>query len=184
MTASQAAGDEPVIRRATLADAQTLVTLVESAYRGEASREGWTTEADLLDGQRTDLPAIEAALASPDTVLLVAEDPNGVVGCCQVERKGGGLAYFGTFAVRPGRQSRGLGRRLLTAAEQWARDEWACRRMEMQVIGQRAELIVWYGRRGYAPTGETRPFPYGEVRAGRPKRPALHFIVLVKELVG
>jgi ribosomal protein S18 acetylase RimI-like enzyme len=174
----------PSIRDAAPADAPVLVTLVESAYRGEGSREGWTTEADLLDGQRTDLSAVEAALRSPDTLLLVAEEGGAIIGCCQIDRKGDGLAYFGTFAVQPGLQSRGLGRSLLTAAEDRARSEWHCTRMEMQVIAQRDELIAWYLRRGYALTGATRPFPYGQERAGLPRRPDLHFVVLQKDLTG
>ncbi len=169
------------IRKATTTDAQQIVALVESAYRGDSSREGWTTEADLLDGQRTDLPAVEDALRDPDVMMLVAVDDT-LVGCCQITKRSQERAYFGTFAVRPGLQGAGLGRQLLEAAERRARTDWGCTCMEMQVIAQRDELIAWYVRRGYEATGETRPFPYGEIRAGSPKRDDLAFVVLVKPL--
>src|SRR4051794_13241714 len=53
------AGDNGAVmfREAGPADLGAIVALVESAYRGESSRAGWTTEADLLDGQRTDRAA-------------------------------------------------------------------------------------------------------------------------------
>ena len=52
----------------------------------------------------------------------------------------------------------------------------------MTVIAQRAELIAWYERRGYARTGEARPFPYGDPRFGEPRRDDLSFLVLEKPL--
>ena len=169
-------------RLATAADVEDVVRLVESAYRGEASRAGWTTEADLLDGQRTDTDAIADVVASEHARLVLATAGGELLGCCQLDRRAGGLAYFGTFAVRPGLQGGGIGSLLLTEAERQARDEWDSLVMEMTVIGQREDLIAWYMRRGYAPTGETRPFPYGQSRFGLPRRPDLHFVVLTKSL--
>ena len=110
-----------MFRTATTADAQAIVELIESAYRGSSSRAGWTTEADLLDGQRTDLTEILGALARPDvTMLLAISDKGELVGCCQLERRSPELAYFGSFAVRPGVQSQGLGGGLLAEAERQA----------------------------------------------------------------
>ena len=173
------------LREATVSDAESVVDLIESAYRGPSSREGWTTEADLLDGQRTDVDAVLAALHREGVWLLLAEAADaGLVGCCQLERRSSHTVYFGSFAVRPGLQSKGLGRRLLSAAEEHARDAWNARVVEMTVIAQRAELIAWYERRGYALTGETRPFPYDDERAGLPRRPDLHFVVMAKSLDG
>jgi len=96
-----------VFRFARSGDVPGVVALVQSAYRGESSREGWTTEADLLDGQRTDAEAISAVIARRDSVVLLAEAGGHLVGCCQLERRPGTVAYFGTFAVRPGGQGQG-----------------------------------------------------------------------------
>jgi GNAT superfamily N-acetyltransferase len=168
---------------ATDAEAPAVVALVESAYRGDASRAGWTTEADLLEGQRTDVEAVGAIRASPASQLLLARDEGGeLVACCQLERREGDVCYFGMFAVRPGRQGGGLGRAVLAEAERRAREEWAAHTMEMKVIGQRRDLIAWYIRHGYAETTETSPFPYGNPRFGQPQRDDLYFVVLRKPL--
>ncbi|MDT0321326.1 GNAT family N-acetyltransferase [Streptomyces millisiae] len=168
------------------ADVPAVVALVESAYRGDASRAGWTTEADLLDGQRTDPAGVRAVITTPGSRLLVVERADDLVACCQLERRTGpgGLvaAYFGMFAVRPGLQGGGVGRRVLAEAERRARAEWAATEMRMQVISARDELIAWYERRGYARTGELSPFPYGDERFGVPRRADLAFELLVKPL--
>jgi ribosomal protein S18 acetylase RimI-like enzyme len=169
-------------RHATTADVPAIVQLVESAYRGEPSRTGWTTEADLLDGQRTDAEAVAEMLGDPASTLLLAEEAGQLVGCCGLERRPGGEAYFGMFSVQPLRQGGGVGRQLLAEAERLARDDWAATAMVMTVIEQRAELIAWYERRGYRRTGETEPFPYGNERYGVPRRPDLVFAVLAKPL--
>ena len=122
----------------TTDDVATVVDLVESAYRGERSKVGWTTEAELLDGQRTDAEAIDAVIAAGDSKLLLASDEHGdVIACCAIERRRAGRSYFGTFAVRPGLQGGGIGKQVLAEAERVARDEWACDTIEMTVIGQR-----------------------------------------------
>jgi len=159
-----------------------IVGVVESAYRGDASREGWTTEADLLDGQRTDAEAVSAVLAAPDSVVLLAETDQILAGCCHLERRLADEVYFGMFAVRPGSQGQGWGAQILAEAERLARDDWRAASMVMTVIGQRADLIAWYERRGYRRTGEVRPFPYGDERFGVPRRPDLSFVVLAKSL--
>jgi GNAT superfamily N-acetyltransferase len=144
---------------------------------------GWTTEADLLEGQRTDAVAVAETIASPASVVLVATDEAGaLVACCQLDRHDDGKGHFGLFAVRPGLQGGGVGHHLLGYAEQYARDTFDADTMEMTVIAQRAELIAWYERRGYQQTGQTRPFPYGDERFGIPRRDDLHFVVLSKAL--
>lgn len=165
-------------------DVQDVVALVESAYRGESSKVGWTTEAHLLDGQRTDESAVRDIIGSADgRVLLAVDDASGsIVGCCQLERRGGDVAYFGMFAVVPQLQGGGAGKLLLAEAERQAKHDWGCARMEMTVIAQRADLIAWYVRRGYREMGERRPFPYGDERFGLPRRTDLEFTVLSKEL--
>jgi ribosomal protein S18 acetylase RimI-like enzyme len=166
---------------ATTADIPALVDLVESAYRGEASRAGWTTEADLLDGQRTDPESVAELIGRPDHCLLTLRDTEALLACCHV-RQDGEIAHFGMFAVNPTRQAGGLGGRLLAAAEAHTREAWNCTQMQMLVIESRAELIAWYRRKGYAETGETAPFPYGNPRFGLPKRDDLRFLRLAKAL--
>ena len=162
-------------------DVPALHALVEAAFRGDASRRGWTTEADLLDGQRTDPAALAEIVASPDSLLLIGERGGDVVACCQVKTVPGEPAYVGMVAVRPDQQGSGAGRALMAEAERPAAERGA-RRMRMTVIVQRAELIEWYERRGYTHTGETAPFPYGDERFGVPRRDDLEFVVLEKSL--
>ena len=169
-------------RFAEARDVAAIVTLVESAYRGDASRAGWTTEAELLDGQRTDVRAVESVLAAPGSAMLLAETDGQLAGSCHLDRHAGAEVYLGMFAVQPGSQGQGWGRQILAEAERVARLDWGASTMTMTVIAQRPELIAWYRRRGYLPTGETRPFPYGEERAGLPRRSDLHFVVLAKPL--
>jgi len=171
------------VRVADAGDVPAIVDLVESAYRGDASRVGWTTEADLLDGQRTDADAVGAAVGSESSVLLVVVAEDGsLLACCQLEPHDHAGCHFGMFAVRPTQQGSGVGRELLAAAEVYARDQFGSTAMQMSVIAQRAELIAWYERRGYARTGATQPFPYGDKRFGLPRRDDLHFVVLEKRL--
>ncbi|RKN33942.1 GNAT family N-acetyltransferase [Micromonospora musae] len=169
------------VRIAGLADVDALVDLVESAYRGDSSRAGWTHEADLLDGQRTDRDMVTAAVTGPDSSVLVVEEGTRLVACCQLERRDD-HAYFGMFAVAPSQQGGGLGRELLDVAERHAEQEWGAGEMRMTVITQRDELIAWYERRGYVRTGEITPFPYGDERFGLPRRRDLAFETLVKKL--
>ncbi|MER5873313.1 GNAT family N-acetyltransferase [Streptomyces sp. NPDC002044] len=168
-------------RTAVEADAEELVVLVESAYRGDASRAGWTTEADHLDGQRTDVQGVRQIIGGSDGILIVVERAGGLVACCQLEHRGD-HAYFGMFAVRPGLQGAGLGKEILAEAERRAREEWDAKEMRMTVVNVREELIAYYVRRGYRRTGELSPFPYGDERFGVPLRDDLAFELLVKSL--
>ncbi len=196
MTASPK-GCALTIRPGHPAEAAALSALVNSAYRGESSKAGWTTEADLLGGQRTDPEGLAAILrlrtdangaagqtnaTADDQVILVHTDAAGLACCVHLQRLSDHRAYLGMLTVRPVGQAQGLGRALLAAAEQWASREWGTRDMQMTVIAQRAELIAWYERRGYARTGEIRPFPYDDARFGLPKRADLYFEVLAKAL--
>jgi ribosomal protein S18 acetylase RimI-like enzyme len=172
-------------RAATQADIAAVVALTQSAYRGDQSRAGWTTEADLLDGQRTDAREVGELIANPAVKLLLAERDGQLLACCVVERLSNAHAdegYFGMFSVRPDSQGHGTGGALLIEAERLAREDWHCRAMRMTVIDCREELIAWYERRGYRRTGEHRPFPYGDPRFGIPKRGDLRFEWLVKAL--
>jgi ribosomal protein S18 acetylase RimI-like enzyme len=162
------------------ADVPEIVALVNLAYRGS---EGWTPET-LIDGQRTDAGTLRADIAAaPHARLLLHRDPGdgALLGTVWLEPEAGGGWYLGMLAVRPDLQERHLGRAILAEAEAIARSEGA-HAIRMTVINLRHALIAWYERRGYARTGETEPFPYGDERFGIPRRDDLHFIVLEKSL--
>jgi GNAT superfamily N-acetyltransferase len=168
------------VRVADAADVDSLLALVHAAYRGPSGREGWTSEADLIDGPRTTRGLLAADIADPSVTVLVAGD---LLGCASVTHTPGSeIASFGLFAVRPGTQRGGIGTMLLAAAEDHARAAGAST-MEMCVIDRRPELIDWYARRGYARTGETRPFPYGAEGVGEPVEDDFRFAVLAKDLL-
>lgn len=170
-----------VFRAARASDIDAILALVQSAYRGDASRQGWTTEADLLDGQRIDPVGIAELIAKPDSRILLAESDGDLLACAQLERLDES-GYFGMFSVRPNLQGRGVGHAVLAEAERIARDEWGCSQMRMTVISVRDELIAWYERRGYRRSGVYQPFPYGDERFGIPKRDDLRFEILLKPL--
>ena len=173
-------------RSATCDDVDAIVILVESAYRGDASRAGWTTEADLLDGRRTGPDEVDACIARPRSQVLLAEaahpEPNNRLLACAHVADEDGAGYFGMFSVQPGLQNAGIGNAVLTEAERIVREEWNLSLMRMTVIDIRVDLIPWYERRGYRRTGITRPFPYGDAHFGIPKRDDLRFEILEKIL--
>jgi ribosomal protein S18 acetylase RimI-like enzyme len=173
-----------LIRPALGDELAAISDLVNSAYRGESSRAGWTTEADYLGGQRTDPDTLRADLAAaPDAAILTVRDEAGgpILGVVWVEPAADDLWYVGMVTVSPTLQDRGLGRTLLEAAEAHAAERGA-RRIEMTVVNIRDTLIAWYERRGYLRTGETRPFPYDDEQFGVPLRHDLTFVVLEKAL--
>lgn len=169
-------------RPATLADVPALHRLVERAYRGDSARKGWTHEADLLGGQRTDVEALSDIIADPLQRILIVVRDDGLVGCVQVSQKNAGTAYLGLLSVDPDVQAGGLGKALINAAERAAQAEFSASTIEMTVITQRSELIAYYERRGYALTGEERPFPHDDERFGLPVTRDLSFVVLAKAL--
>ena len=168
-------------RHAIPDDVPALVALVTSAYRGDASRAGWTTEADLLDGNRIDPEVLRADLQRPRSHVVLAERGGELLACAHVAADGG-AGYFGMFAVRPDLQGGGIGKHLLAECERIASAEWRLPVMRMTVIDVRDELIAFYERRGYRRTGEFKPFPYGDARFGEPRRDDLRFEVLEKPL--
>ena len=151
----------PIFRPATTADISEIVALINSCYRGDASRAGWTTEADLLDGMRTDDQEIRNLISAPDSMILVGESENEIIGSVHIEKRGDS-SYLGLLVVKPGLQNGGIGRQVIDAAEDRARNVWGSRKMTMTVIPIRTELIAYYERRGYRRTGEVMPFPVDE----------------------
>lgn len=164
---------------ATPEDASRLNQLVNSAYRGDSSRQGWTTEADLLDGTRTDAAALAALLQTPGTRLLKYVEHEEIIGCVELRNQDDKL-YLGMLTVKPNLQGKGIGKELLKAAEQEALNQ-QCHTIYMTVISERKELIAWYVRHGYHLTGETKPFAFNDPRFGQPKR-KLEFVVLEKKI--
>ncbi|MGZ9114665.1 MAG: GNAT family N-acetyltransferase [Brevundimonas sp.] len=171
-----------LIRDAVAADIPALHHLIESAYRGETSRAGWTTEADLLAGQRTDAEDLAGILADPKQQLLSAWRGDELLGCVLIADRGEGTGYFGMLSVSPALQGGGLGRRLVEAAHAALADRFGARRVRISVFPQRQTLIGWYERLGYRLTGDTLPFPYGNPRFGLPLRDDLYFLVMERAL--
>lgn len=160
-------------------DLPALVNLINRAYRGEESKKGWTTEADLLDGIRTDEEALANILGKPGTTILkCCNHLNEIAGCVCLEQKKGKL-YLGLLTVSPTMQAKGIGKKLLDVASAFAA-QINCPKIEMTVIAVRQELVQWYERHGYCQTGEKRPFPYDD-KFSAAKQP-LEFIVLEKIL--
>ena len=165
------------IIQASSKDATELNTLVNSAYRGDTSRQGWTTEADLLDGTRTDAAAIEDIINKPGYSILKYVEGGKILGCVELHKEEEKL-YLGMLAVLPHLQGKGIGKELLNAVEVEAKKQ-NCNSIFMTVISVRKELVDWYVRHGYINTGERKPFAFNDPRFGQPKQ-QLEFVVLEK----
>lgn len=166
------------------ADLEAIAALVNSAYRGLNAARGWTSETYLLGGQRTDVESLRQDLAArPGAVILTLRETERAAPHASVwlEPLGGDVWMLGMLAVSPERQDGGVGRTLIEACEAHARAQGG-KAMKMTVIEGRDTLIAWYGRRGYQPTGDYEPFPYGDTRFGEPLRDDLRFVVLKKPL--
>ncbi|MEK6782969.1 MAG: GNAT family N-acetyltransferase [Bacteroidota bacterium] len=166
-----------MITKADVKDALELDSLVNSAYRGDSSRQGWTTEADLLDGTRTDAAAIEDIMRKPGYTILKYVEDEKILGCVELHQEKDKL-YLGMLTVQPHLQGKGIGKELMKAAEAEARNQ-KCKSVFMTVISVRKELIDWYARHGYVNTGERKPFAFNDPRFGQPKK-QLEFVVLEK----
>jgi len=159
-------------------DILSLVALMDSAYRGENSKQGWTSEADLFIGnKRTDESTVANLIKKPGTVFLKYLNEEGKLEGCVLLNKKGNRIYLGMFSVSPSAQGKGIGKKLLAAADDYAR-EHNCASIFMTVITVREELIAWYERNGYRKTGKVVPFPVDE-RYGIPTQP-LEMLVLEK----
>jgi len=168
-------------RDARLADVDAIVALVTSAYRGDASRAGWTTEADFLDGNRIDPDMLRHDIERPRSRVVLAGRDGTLLACAHVADEDG-HGYFGMFSVVPGLQGGGIGKALLAECERIVREDWGLSDMRMTVIDIRDELIAFYERRGYRRTGVYKPFPHGDERFGIARRDDLRFELLEKPL--
>lgn len=168
-----------MITKAVVADASALDKLVNSVYRGDSSRQGWTTEADLLDGTRTDAAAIKELIETPGVTILKYVESNEIHACVELKKESNTL-YLGMLTVKPILQGKGIGKELLKVAEEEAKKQ-KCTSIFMTVISVRKELIDWYLRNGYQLTGERKPFAFNDPRFGQPKM-KLEFVVMEKKL--
>jgi ribosomal protein S18 acetylase RimI-like enzyme len=168
------------LRPATEHDIPEIVALANLAYRQAST---WATEAGVIAGTRLTEPQLRDDLASkPDARLLLYREADGVLrGTVWLEPTAANTWYLGLLIIHPELQNQRLGQRLLAAAEEFAREQGG-RRIRMTVLNVRHTLIAWYERRGYARTGESQPFPYGDERFGKPLRDDLSFIVLEKRI--
>jgi len=165
-------------RTATTSDAPTLNKLVNSAYRGDGSKKGWTTEADLLDGIRTSEDSLRRMINRNDAIVLLAEEDGELNGCVYLEKQNDAL-YLGMLTVKPELQGNGLGAQLMAASGEHAK-QIGCKKIKMTVITARDELIAYYKRKGFVDTGFREDFPK-DPAFGIPKQP-LQFMVMEKDV--
>jgi ribosomal protein S18 acetylase RimI-like enzyme len=147
-----------IFRLAKTADAPQIVALVNSAYRGESSRAGWTTEAELLDGVRTHDDEIAGLIDMPRSLILIGLVGEEIIASVHLQLVSD-AAFLGMFAVKPTGQANGVGKAMMAEAEAMVIREWSAKKILMDVISVRAELIAFYERRGYSRTGKMNDFP-------------------------
>jgi len=167
-------------RPAASGDAERIADLVNSGYRGDASRAGWTTEAEYLEGKRTDADEVRALIAEPSSAVLLCMQDDALIGSVHLQRTGD-TAYLGMFVVKPTLQGQGIGKHFMQAAEDFVQKQWRVKRVQMTVITLRHELIAYYERRGYQRTGIFKPFPLEDKRSSA-LVDDLKFEVLEKQL--
>jgi len=165
-------------RPAVASESGKIAALANAAYRGETSRQGWTTEADLLDGLRTNVEEVQRLIKSDQSVILLCMHDNEIVGSACLERHAD-AAHVGMFVVNPALQGSGIGKQLLTYAEGYAQQHWNMNKFLMHVITVRHELIAFYERRGYRKTGVFKSFPVNPAM-WQPKLSGLQLEVLEK----
>lgn len=169
-----------MIAKAVAGDIASLNTLINSAYRGELSKKGWTTEAHLLEGGRTTENELFDIIQDASNTILKYSDNGKIIGCVLLKVKANEL-YLGMLTVSPDLQNSGIGKKLLKQAEVFA----AAMRLPkiiMTVISVREELIAWYKRNGYVDTGAREPFQVSDVFNPTTQEP-LEFMVLEKVIV-
>ncbi len=172
---------EKTARLASDSDVPVICALINSAYRGEESKQGWNSEADLIGGGRMDELTLAEMIAKDGNSFLVIEEDAGISACMLLERHED-YAYLGLLSVRPAAQATGLGKLMLAEAERFVTGEWGLHRIAISVVRQRTELVAWYERHGYRLTGKVWPFDINDERFGIPKVEGLEFAALEKDL--
>lgn len=168
--------------KAELVDAEPVAKLINSAYRGETSRKGWTTEADILDGLRTTTAEVGKMINRDDAFILIGVVNDEIVATISCERQVIAFkhtVHFGMIAVKPSLQNKGHGKDMINAAETMTKREWRVAGFHMTVISLRQEVIEFYERLGYARTGEFEEFPENPT-LWQPKVDGLNLQVLAK----
>jgi ribosomal protein S18 acetylase RimI-like enzyme len=168
------------MQKAKLKDIEKLVHLVESVYRGESSRSGWTTEADLLDGQRVDVSMLVDILKDSSSELFIYCDDGKIQACVHLQRQGA-VAHLGMLSVSTSLQGKSIGKKILGFCEEYSKKQWQAQKVLIEVLDGRPELLSWYERRGFRKTGNTIPFPEDN-RFGIPKKENLFFHEMLKNL--
>ncbi|WP_187976846.1 GNAT family N-acetyltransferase [Mycetocola sp. JXN-3] len=169
------------LRLATESDIPTIVPLIVRAYRGNES--GWTSEGNMFEHDRIDEVEMLAELSIPDTDMILAHAEDGtLVGCGLIRKIALDRAYFGLFAVNPDYQGGGVGKAVLARVEEHAATVFGVDAIEMTVLGPRPELVEFYGRRGYVPTGEIRELPAEVILSESGKLLDMSMKVLQKDL--
>lgn len=166
-----------MITKATIADIPALNLLINSAYRGETSKQGWTTEANLLEGKRTNEDELKEIFQDPKNTILKYTENDRVIGSVLLVEKEHQL-YLGMLTVSPELQNGGIGKKMLVEAENHAKT-LGLSSIIMTVISVREELIAWYKRHGYVDTGEREAFPESEIHVTISENP-LEFVYLEK----
>ena len=166
--------------KAEITDASAIAELLNSAYRGDSSRLGWTSEADLIDGLRTTTAEVAQIIRREDAFILVGVLKDQIVAtiCCERHEN---TAKLGMIAVKPSLQNKGYGKEMIQAAEAITLREWRVAGFFMSVITIRTELIAFYERLGFERTGNLNDFPT-ESELWQVKVPNLKFEYLVKIL--
>ncbi len=188
-------------------EAATVASFVNTAYRGELAKSGWTSEAHFIKGQRTDEQSIIDFLRQPNHWMLQLYQNSQRVAVVQLQEttielpeladKAGteelpssesslhsqimSQIMLGMLTVHPTIQNRGFGKKLLEISESFAREK-GYTQMLMTVITIRESLIAYYLRRGYQCSKKHSPFPYGQAQFGLPEREDLQFVYLFKNL--
>ena len=165
---------------ASVDDVKAINSLVNSVYRGENSKKGWTTEADFLGGIRITEEKIKEIIGRKNDIVILAVFEGNITGCVHLENAGE-YSYLGMLSVDVDHQDKGIGRLLINECERYTKEEWKLRKIKMKVINRRLELMEYYYRRGYKTTGEIEEFVPGEETFGNPTE-KLYFETLSKEL--
>lgn len=167
---------------ATTYDAKNLSLLVNSAYRGDYSKSGWTSEADLLDGQRTNEESLKEIIETPlNQIELLFEGKSlNILGCVHLIQELPATLYFGMLTIEPLMQAQGFGKILMKHAENVAKG-YGFNKIRCTVIPARTELIDFYKRRGFKETGKFEEFPL-DPKFGIPKVSDLRLQEFIKVL--